>query len=130
MPSRYRRRLRPMALPATRLAEFGSDPMAEPGKRRPRPRVVAAPEPMTPEALELAASWIAARVIEDPRRRIPVAVLVRTWRDHATALAIKPGPRAELVRLILAAHPSASVRARINGRDPSMGDHQHGIALQ
>lgn len=125
MPKRPRR---PVSLPPERLGEFGSDPMVAPSISRQRRRLPAL-EPMTAEAQHAATAWIAARLVPAPRR-LSVAVLARTWRDHATSLAIKPGTRSELVKLILAAHPSARIRAARSGRDVNLGAHIEGVALQ
>lgn len=105
-------------------------------KRRTNPmptlsrRRIAPPAPMTDEARAAATAWIAARLVDAPRHRTPVTVLVRHWQDHATTLAIKPGRRSELVALILAAHPAARIRPWRNGRDPSLGKQLHGVVLQ
>lgn len=98
--------------------------MPMPIRRRPAQR-----EPMTPEAREAAAAWIATR-IAPASGRLSVQLAARQWRAHAADMAIKPGQTRELLAMIRAAHPQATKRPARSGKEVHTGSHLVGLALR
>lgn len=118
---------RTTSLSSVFLANGTTGPMADPAARSKRRRVPA-PAPLTDAERAAASAWIADRLTAAPGR-IAAGTVFRSWASHADALGINPGSCSEYAKLILAAHPGASIQRARSGRDVKFGWHIEGVAF-